>query len=117
MKKLHQEDLAENDHVQDDLDDHNPAYPLCNLLVFNVSVGLHGVAASSLSGLHDNARQCILIPTLVCQTIPFRSACVLVRACPFDLAHHPCSATRSFRNCASARSVDTLQDLSMLNRE
>ena len=54
MKKLHQEDLAENDHVQDDLDDHSPAYPLCNLLVFKVSVGLQSVAASSLIGLHDN---------------------------------------------------------------
>ena len=63
-EQSHQEDLAESDHVHDYHDD--PLFcigiwrmtgqifpfPPHKLLVFRVFLGLHGVAASSLIGLH-----------------------------------------------------------------
>ena len=59
--KSYQEDLAEGDHVQDEHDDHCSAsgsgeglvkFSL-TWLVLREFFGLHGVAASSLMGLHD----------------------------------------------------------------
>ena len=47
-------------------------------------------------------------PTLFCQSFPYRSACIRVRACALDI-DHPCgSAPRSFRNCASSRNPNDL---------
>ena len=86
-----------------------------------VFFGLYGVAASSLVGLHDlcvglcrksfpleEAMYIHFFHLLVCQILPCRIACVLVRAFAFGTARPRGSAPRSFRNCVSVRNPHNL---------
>ena len=42
------------------------------------------------------------------QNLPCRTACILVRACAFDIARPRGSAPRSFRTCASSQDLSNL---------
>ena len=69
-------------------------------LYFRASFGFHGVAACSLTGLHDRGvvspatpffrSGAVMLPFQRCTVpiFPYWSACILVHACAFDLARH-----------------------------
>ena len=114
-EQSHQEDHVEGDHVHDDHDDHDDHCSasgsrecLVKFFLFStVQVAcIQGVLWSSrccclllgwiarpCTGLCSNAfprewQRTSSFPALSCQTLPYRFACILVRACAVDVARH-----------------------------
>ena len=89
-------------------------FPLYNLFVFSAFLGLCGVAASSLVWLDDLVLVSVVTPffkrsdvnpsfhLLLCQILPYRSACAL------DSAHRRSSGPRLFSNCAFSQNLSNL---------
>ena len=61
-------------------------FPLCKLLVFRVFSGLHDVVASSINWVAHPFTGLSSSSKLFYQILPWRFACVLARACAFDIA-------------------------------